>query len=47
MIVPAISLALLALSAMVMLTVWRAPPNLGFDFGDSPSTDSKHPQPAS
>lgn len=47
MIVPAISLALLALSAMVMLAAWRAPPNLGFEFGPSPSTDSKHPQPAS
>jgi hypothetical protein len=37
MIVPAISLALLSLSAIVMLAAWRSPPNVGFDFGPSPS----------
>jgi len=47
MIVPAISLALLSLSAIVMLAAWRSPPNVGFDFGSSPSTDSKRAQPAS
>jgi nitrate/nitrite transporter NarK len=45
MIVPAISLALLSLSAIIMLTAWRSPPNVGFDFGPSP--DSKRAQPAS
>jgi hypothetical protein len=47
MIVPAISLALLAVSAMIMLAAWRFPSNPGFDFGPSPSTDSQRPQPAS
>ena len=47
MIVPAISLALLAFSAMVMLAAWRFPSNPGFDFGPSPSTDAKRAQPAS
>jgi MFS family permease len=47
MIVPAISLALLAVSAMIMLAAWRFPSNPGFDFAPSPSTDSKRPQPAS
>jgi MFS family permease len=47
MIVPAISLAGLALSAMVMLATWRAPPGLGFEFGSSPATDPKRAQPAS
>lgn len=47
MIVPAISLALLSLSAIVMLAAWRFPRDVGFDFGASPSTDSKRPQPAS
>jgi nitrate/nitrite transporter NarK len=47
MIVPAISLALLSLSAMVMLAAWRSPPNVAFDFGASPSTDSERPQPVS
>jgi MFS family permease len=47
MIVPAISLGLLSLSAMVMLAAWRSPPNLGFDFSPQPSADQKRPQPAS
>jgi MFS family permease len=47
MIVPSISLALLSLSAIVMLAAWRSPPKTGFDFGRAPATDSKHPQPAS
>jgi hypothetical protein len=47
MIVPAISLALLSLSAIVMLAAWRSPPNVGFGFGPAPATDSKRPQPAS
>jgi len=47
MIVPAISLALLSLSAIFMLAVWRSPPNVGFDFGPSSTTDSQRPQPAS
>jgi MFS family permease len=47
MIVPAISLALLSLSAIIMLAVWRFPPSVGFDFGPSSSTDSQRPQPAS
>jgi len=47
MIVPAISLALLSLSAIVMLSAWRSPPNLDFEFEPSPSADSKRPQPAS
>jgi hypothetical protein len=47
LIVPAISLALLSLSAIVMPAAWRSPPNVGFDLGPSPSTDSKRPQPAS
>jgi len=47
MIVPALSLALLAASAMIMLAAWRFPSNPGFDLGPSPSTDSQRPQPAS
>jgi MFS family permease len=47
MIVPAISLALLGLSAIIMLAAWRFPPNAGFGFGASPSADAQHPQPAS
>jgi len=47
MIVPAIGLALLSLSAIIMLAVWRAPPNMGFEFGPSAPTDAKHPQLAS
>jgi hypothetical protein len=47
MIVPAMSLALLSLSAIIMLAAWRSPPNAGFDFAASPSADSKHPQSAS
>jgi MFS family permease len=47
MIVPAGGLALLSLSAIVMLAAWRSPPNPGFDFTTAPSADSKHPQPAS
>ncbi|MBV8924132.1 MAG: MFS transporter, partial [Bradyrhizobium sp.] len=45
MIVPAIGLALLSLSAIIMLAAWRSPPNVGFGF--DPSADSKHAQPAS
>jgi len=45
MIVPAISLALLSLSAIIMLAAWRSPPHVSFGFG--PSTDSKRPQPVS
>lgn len=47
MIVPAGGLALLSLSAIIMLAAWRSPPGAGFDFTTSPSADSKHPQPAS
>jgi MFS family permease len=47
MIVPAISLALLSLSALVMLAVWRSPPNAGFDFVPSPQTETQRAQPAS
>jgi MFS family permease len=47
MIVPAISMALLSLSALVMLAAWRSPPSIGFDFTSSPSADSKRAQPAS
>jgi MFS family permease len=46
MIVPSMSLALLSLSAIIMLAAWRSPPSAGFD-ATSPSADSKHPQPAS
>jgi len=47
MIVPAMGLALLSLSAIIMLAAWRSPPGAGFDFATSPSADTKHPQPAS
>jgi MFS family permease len=47
MIVPSMGLALLSLSAIVMLAAWRSPPGAGFDFATSPSADTKHPQPAS
>jgi MFS family permease len=47
MIVPAGGLALLSLSAIIMLAAWRSPPGAGFDFATSPSADTKHPQPAS
>jgi hypothetical protein len=47
MIVPAISMALLSLSAIVMLAAWRSPPNASFGFGALPSTESERPQPAS
>jgi MFS family permease len=47
MIVPSMGLALLSLSAIIMLAAWRSPPGAGFDFATSPSVDSKHPQPAS
>jgi sugar phosphate permease len=47
MIVPAMGLALLSLSAIIMLATWRSPPGAGFDFATSPSADTKHPQPAS
>ena len=46
MIVPAISLALLSLSAIVMLAVWRSSPNVGVDFGPSPSSRAKRLRPA-
>jgi len=45
MTVPAMSLALLALSAMIMLAAWRVPSNVSFDFGSAP--DSERTQPAS
>ena len=45
MTVPAMSLALLALSAMIMLAAWRVPSNVSFDFGPGP--DSERTQPAS
>jgi cyanate permease len=45
MTVPAMSLALLALSAMIMLAAWRVPSNVSFDFGPAP--DSERTQPAS
>jgi MFS family permease len=47
MIVPAIALALLSLSALIMLAAWRSPPSAGFDFTASPSSDPKQPQPVS
>jgi MFS family permease len=47
MIVPAIGLALLSLSALIMLAAWRSPPHVGFEFGPSPSPKSQHAQPAS
>jgi MFS family permease len=47
MIVPSMGLALLSLSAIIMLAAWRSPPGAGFDFAAAPSADSKHPQPAS
>jgi hypothetical protein len=47
MIVPSMGLALLSLSAIIMLAAWRSPPSAGFDFAAPPSADSKHPQPAS
>ncbi|MBV9459906.1 MAG: MFS transporter, partial [Bradyrhizobium sp.] len=47
MIVPAMGLALLSLSAIIMLAAWRSPPGAGFDFATSPSAETKHPQPAS
>jgi MFS family permease len=37
MVVPAISLALLALSAMIMLATWRVPSNVGLDVAAAPS----------
>ena len=45
MTVPAMSLALLALSAIIMLAAWRVPSNVSFDFGSAP--DSERTQPAS
>jgi len=47
MIVPSMGLALLSLSAIIMLAAWRSPPSAGFDFAAASSADSKHPQPAS
>jgi hypothetical protein len=47
MIVPSMGLALLSLSAIIMLAAWRSPPGAGFDFTAAPSADSKHPQPVS
>jgi len=47
MIVPSMGLAVLSLSAIIMLAAWRSPPGAGFDFAAAPSADSKHPQPAS
>jgi MFS family permease len=47
MIVPSVGLALLSLSAIIMLAAWRSPPSAGFEFRASPPADSKHPQPAS
>lgn len=44
MIVPAIALALLALSALIMMAAWRSPPGVSFDFALSPSVDSGRPQ---
>jgi len=43
MIVPAISLALLSLSALIMLAAWRFPSGGGFDFG---AAEPREPQPA-
>jgi MFS family permease len=47
MIVPAISLVLLSLGAIIMLAAWRSPPNVGFDFAPSPSAETRRTQPAS
>lgn len=47
MIVPAMSLALLSLSAIIMLAAWRYPSHASLDFAASPLTNPNHPQPAS
>jgi len=47
MIVPAISLALLALSAVIMLAAWRSPPTAGLNFVPSPPTEAQRAQHAS
>ena len=44
MIVPAVGLALLALSAMLMLATWRVPANVGLGRGPVPSVDPAHTQ---
>ncbi len=44
MIVPAVSLALLALSAMLMLATWRVPANAGLGRGPVPSVDPARTQ---
>jgi hypothetical protein len=37
MVVPAMSLALLALSAMIMLATWRVPSDVGLNVAPAPS----------
>jgi MFS family permease len=44
MIVPAVSLALLALSAMLMLATWRVPANVGLNLRPAPSVDPARTQ---